>query len=200
MKTNNNSTVNVNSVANYAQAHTGARNMRDAAGTISQACKSLSGIGDVVINIGRTPSKEKIMIAVKDYFKSLDIPYGNGRVIYSQVNALYNPYLVNEKGEYMLCKNVTQRVKIGKQSYILYRQDPNDSTKMKAVQLYQPAAMRANGWTYTQVCEALSQNKFIDEVKAMVDASKAEFDTLKANGGLYVHDALTNEYVPYTEK
>lgn len=190
-------TVNVNTVANYQDAHAGAKGMREAAGTLSQACKTLSGIGDQLIPMGRTPSKEKKMILVKDYFKGLDIPYGNGRIICSQVIARYQSYLVGPKGEYMLCKYVTQRVKINKQSYILYRVDPNDSTKYKAVQLYQPAPVRETAWTYLQVCEALSQNKFLDEVKTMVDESKAEFENLKANGGLYVHDALTNEYVPY---
>ena len=200
METKKNLTVNVNEVANYAQAHAGARSMRQVTGTISQAAKSLGGVPDEIISIGRTPSKEKIQISVIDYFKSLGIPYGNGRVIFAQIKALYKPYLLGEKGEFMLCKNVIQRVKINKQNYVLYRVDPNDSTKFKAVSVYQPAIVRETGWTGPMICEALSQNKFLDEVMTMVDASKAEFQTLKANGELYVHDALTNEYVPYTEK
>ncbi len=198
MKTNNNSTVNVNEVANYAQAHTGARSMRAVTSTISQAAKSLGGIGDEVITIGRTDSKEKIVTTVVNFFGSLDIPYGNGRVIFASIRAKWNPYLVGEKGEFMICKNVIQRVKINKQSYVLYRM--TEKGDYKAVSLYQPAIVRETAWTPYLICEGLAQSKFIDEVKTTVDASKAEFENLKANGGLYVHDALTNEYVPYTGK
>lgn len=190
--------VNVNEVANYAQAHTGARSMRQVTGTISQAAKSLGGIPDEVITIGRTDSKEKIVTTVSNFFASLDIPYGNGRVIFGSIRAKYNPYLVGEKGEFMICKNVIQRVKIGKQSYVLYRL--NEKGEYKAVSIYQPAIVRETGWTPYLICEGLAQSKFIDEVKTLVDASKADFDTLKANGGLYVHDSLTDEYVAYTGK
>ncbi len=181
-------------LANYSQAHTGARSMRTVTGTISQSCKALGGIGSETITIGRTEAKEKIVTTVENFFKSLGIPYGNGRIIFGSIRASWNPYLVGEKGEFMICKNVIQRVKIGKQSYVLYRM--TEDGKFKAVSVYQPAIVRETAWTPYLICEGLAQSTFIDETKEACDKSKAEFDELQANGGLYVLDALTNEYIP----
>lgn len=195
MKTNNNSTVNVNTVANYAQAHTGARNMRQVTGTISQAAKALGGIGSELITIGKGDNKEKITIKVEDFFKSMDLAYGGGRVVFTSIKKAYAPELVDKDGNFMLYKNVIQRVKIGKQSYVLYRQD--EKGEMKAVSIYQPAVVRSSGWTPTLICEGIAQSKFIGEVKAIGEKSQSDFDELKANGMLYVHDSLTDEYVAY---
>ncbi len=198
MKTNNNSTVNVNTVANYAQAHNGARSMRQVTGTISQAAKVLGGCGGETITIGKNDKKEKITITVEDFFKSLNLPYGGGRVVFASIKKAWSDYLTDKEGNFMICKNVIQRAKIGKQSYVLYRKD--EKGEMKAVSIYQPAVVRSTGWTGCLICEGVAQSKFIDEVKAICEESQAEFDNLKATGGLYVPDSLTDEYVPYKEK
>jgi len=198
MKTNNNSTVNVNTVANYAQAHTGARSMRNVTGTISQAAKALGGIGDELITIGKGDNKEKITIKVADFFASMDLSYGGGRVVFASIKKAYAAELVDKDGNFMLYKNVIQRVKIGKQNYVLYTL--NDKGEYKAASIYQPAVVRSTGWTPTLICEGIAQSKFIDEVRTIGEKSQADFDALKAAGALYVHDSLTDEYVPYTGK
>lgn len=199
MKTKNNySEVNVNMVANYAQAHTGAGSMRKVTGTLNQARKSLGGIGNEAIVIGRNEKKEKIYTTVAKFMESVEIPYGNGQVLLASIKKAWNHYLCDKEGNLMLCKKVIQRAKIGKQSYVLYRQD--EDGEYKAVSIYQPAAVRDTGWTPYLICEGLAQSKFIDEVKATCEKSQADFDELKDNGGLYVHDSLTGEYVPYQEK
>lgn len=181
-------------LANYSQAHTGARSMRTVTGTISQSCKALGGIGSETIVIGRTEAKEKIVTTVESFFKSLGIPYGNGRVIFSAVRAKWNAYLIGEKGEFMICKNVVQRTKIGKQSYVLYRKD--EDGKMKAVSVYQPAPVRETSWTPYLICEGLAQSAFVGEVMTASATSQAEFERMRNAGELYVFDSLTEEYVP----
>lgn len=198
MKTNSNSTVNVNMVANYAQAHTGARSMRTVTGTLNQARKSLGGIGNEVIVIGRNEKKEKIYTTVAKFMESVGIPYGRGQVQLASIKAKWNGFLKDEEGRLMTCKKVIQRVKIGKQNYILYRQDENGA--FKTVSIYKPAAVRDTSWTPYIICEGLAESAFIEEVKATCEKSQSEFDELKANGGLYVHDSLTNEYIPFVEK
>lgn len=198
MANNAKNQVNVNSVANYAQAHAGARSMRQVTGTISQAAKVLGGCGSELITIGKNENKEKITISVENFFKSLELPYGGGRVVFGSIKKAWNPALIDKDGNFMLCKNVIQRAKINKQSYVLYAQ--NEKGEFKAVSIYQPAVVRSTGWTGTLICEGVAQSKFYDEVKATCEKSQADFDELKAQGLLFVHDALTNEYVPYLEK
>ena len=192
--TNKKQTIVSETVTTYGQAHTGARSMRSVTGTISQASKALGGIGSETITIGRTENKEKIVTTVENFFASLDIPYGGGRVIFGSIRTKWNPYLINEEGGFMLCKSVVQRTKIGKQSYVLYRKDADG--KYKAVSVYQPTAVRETGWTPYLICEGLAQSKFIEETKAQVEASKAEFERMSSAGELYVHDELTGDYVP----
>ncbi len=186
--------VNVNSVSNYSEAHAFSMAIRKKTGTISQQSKALAGIGEEMIEVtmGKGAERRKVSIKVVDFFGSIGAPYGDGRTIFRTVNSRWADYLRDAEGTFMVCKNVVQRTKIGKQNYILYRLVDG---KYKAATIYQPAVVRESSWTTTLICEGLSQSHFIDEVKAEVEKSMAEFEQLKATDALYVHDALTDSYV-----
>lgn len=194
MSTNKNNAVNVNNfVNNYAQAHTGARSIKVAAGSINQARKALGGIGNEAIVIGKNEKKEKVYSTVSKFMEAVGIPYGNGQVSLASIKEAWADYLKDKDGNLLICRAVNQRVKIGKQNYILYRKD--EEGKFRAASIYQPAPVGDHSWDPYRICEGLAQSKFIDEVQATCEASKAEFEQLKADGALYVHDALTDEYV-----
>lgn len=200
MKTNSKiQTVNVNTVANYNEAHAFSIGMKKKTGTISQQAKALGGIGEETIEVtmGKGAERKKIAIKVAEFFASIGASYGGGRIIFGTIRARWDAYLRDKEGTFMVCKDVIQRVKVGKQNYILYREvvDSKGERKMKAATVYQPAVVRETSWTTTLICEGLSQSFFIDEVKAKVEESKAAFEQLKANDELYVHDALTDSYV-----
>ena len=200
MKTNSKSqTVNVNTVANYAEAHAFSMGIRKKTGTISQQSAALSGIPEETIEVtmGKGAERKKIAIKVVDFFPAIGCAYGDRRVIFRSVNSKRADYLRDSEGTFCVCKDVVQRIKIGKQNFILYRQitDSKGETKYKAATIYQPAAVREGSWTTTLICEGLSQSHFLDEVKAEVEKSMASYETLKANDELYVHDALTDTYV-----
>lgn len=200
MKTNSKiQTVNVNTVANYNEAHAISIGMRKKTGTISQQAKALGGIGEeeIEVTIGKGEERKKIRIKVVDFFAAINLPYGNGRVVFSSINARWDSYLRDKEGTFMVCKEVIQRIKVGKQNYILYRDvvDAKGEHKFKAATIYEPAVVRETSWTTTLICDGLSQSTFIDEVKAKVAESTAEFETLKATDQLYVHDSLTDSYV-----
>ena len=200
MKTNSKSqTVNVNTVANYAEAHAFSMGIRKKTGTISQQSAALSGIPEETIEVtmGKGAERKKIAIKVVDFFPAIGCAYGDRRVIFRSVNSKWADYLRDSEGTFCVCKDVVQRIKIGKQNFILYRQitDSKGETKYKAATIYQPAAVREGSWTTTLICEGLSQSHFLDEVKAEVEKSMASYETLKANDELYVHDALTDTYV-----
>ena len=191
--------VNVNnSVINYAQAHMGARSIKVKCGSMNQARKALGGIGNEPIVIGKNDKKEKIYTTVGAFMGVVGIPYSNGQVQLASIKAAWDAYLKDDKDNLLLCRNVNQRVKIGKQNYLLYRQDAEG--KYKPASIYMPAPVGDNSWDPYRICEGLAQSKFIDEVKATCEASKAEFDELKANGALFVHDALIDKYVPVDVK
>lgn len=199
MKTTKNNAVNVNNqVANYAQAHTGARSIKVATSTLNQARKALGGISTEAIVIGKNDKREKVYTTVGSFMESVGCPYSEGQVSLASIRDAWAPYLKNEEGSMLICKNVVQRVKVGKSTYVLYRKD--DKGAYKAVSIYMPAPVRDNGWDPYRICEGLAQSKFIDEVIATCEASKAEFDRLNAEGELFVHDALTDEYVPMKVK
>lgn len=199
MKTNKIQTVNVNTVANYAEAHAFSMGIRKKTGTISQQSAALSGIPEETIEVtmGKGAERKKIAIKVAEFFKAIGCAYGDRRVIFRSVNSKWADYLRDSEGTFCVCKEVVQRIKIGKQNFILYRQitDSKGETKYKAATIYQPAAVREGSWTTTLICEGLSQSHFLDEVKAEVEKSMAAYETLKANDELYVHDALTDCYV-----
>ena len=191
--------VNVNNaVTNYAQAHAGARSIKVTCGSMNQARKALGGIGSEAIVIGKNDKKEKVYTTVSTFMETMGIPYANGQVQLAAIKAAWASYLKDEKGNLLICRNVNQRVKIGKQNYVLYRKD--EEGKFKAASIYMPAPVGDNSWDPYRICEGLAQSKFIDEVKATCEASKAEFEQLKADGALYVHDALTDDYVPVKVK
>ena len=126
MKTNSKiQTVNVNTVANYAEAHAFSMGIRKVTGTISQQCGALSGIPEETIEItmGKGAERRKVSIKVVDFFGSIDAPYGDRRVIFRTVNSRWADYLRNAEGTFMVCKEVIQRIKVGKQNYVLYRKD-----------------------------------------------------------------------------
>ena len=199
MKTNNNSIVNVNNqVANYAQGHTAARSTKVATSSLNQAKKALGGIQNEPIVIGKDENKKKVYTTVGSFMETVGCPYSGGQVSLASIKQAWADYLKDENGSMLLCKNVVQRTKIGKQSYVLYRVD--EEGKYKAVSIYQPSPVRDNGWDPYRICEGLAQSKFIDEVRATCEASQKAFDELNANNGLFVHDALTGEYVPVTVK
>lgn len=200
MKTNSKiQTVNVNTVANYAEAHAFSMGIRKKTGTISQQSAALSGIPEETIEVtmGKGAERKKIAIKVADFFPAIGCAYGDRRVIFRSVNSKWADYLRDSEGTFCVCKEVVQRIKIGKQNFILYRvvTDSKGETKYKAATIYQPAAVREGSWTTTLICEGLSQSHFLDEVKAEVEKSMANYETLKANDELYVHDALTDTYV-----
>lgn len=200
MKTNSKiQTVNVNTVANYKEAHAFSVGMKKKTGTISQQAKALGGIGDETIEItmGKGAERKKLSIKVVDFFAAINAPYGSGRIVFGTINARWDAYLRDKEGTFMVCKEVMQRIKIGKQNYILYHEveDSKGVRKMKAVTIYEPAPVRETSWTTTLICDGLSQSAFIDEVKADVEESRAAFEAMKANDELYVHDALTDTYV-----
>ena len=198
-KNSNQVNVNVNNlVANYQQAHTSARSIKVAASTLNQARKALGGIANEAIVIGRNDKKEKIYTKVSTFMETVGCPYKGGQVPLSSIKNAWADYLKDKDGNLMVCKNVVQRTKIGKMSYTLYCKGEDD--KFKAVTIYQPAPVRDNGWDPYKICEGLAQSKFIDEVSETCEKSKKDFDELNANGGLYVHDTITNEYVPVTVK
>lgn len=200
MKTNSKiQTVNVNTVANYAEAHAFSMGIRKKTGTISQQSAALSGIGEETIEVtmGKGAERKKVAIKIVDFFASINASYGDRRVIFRTVNSRWADYLRDKEGTFCVCKEVPQRIKVCKQNYILYREvtDSKGETKFKAATIYQPAAVRESSWTTTLICDGLSQSFFIDDVKADVEKSKAAFETMKANDELYVHDALTDTYV-----
>ncbi len=200
MKTNSKiQTVNVNTVANYAEAHAFSMGIRKKTGTISQQSAALSGIGEETIEVtmGKGAERKKVAIKVVDFFASINASYGDRRVIFRTVNSRWADYLRDKEGTFCVCKEVPQRIKVGKQNYILYREvtDSKGETKFKAATIYQPAPVRESSWTTTLICDGLSQSFFIDEVKAEVEKSMAAFEAMKTNDELYVHDALTDTYV-----
>lgn len=199
MKTNNNSVVNVNNiVANYQQAHTGARSIKVATSTLNQARKALGGIAQEPIAIDRDENKKKVYTTVGSFMETVGCPYAGGQVTLASIKQAWADYLKDKDGAMLLCKNVVQRTKVGKTSYVLYRKD--EDGKFKAVSIYQPAPVRDNGWDPYRIVEGLAQSHFIEETIAKCEASKAEFEKLNAEGGLYVHDELTEEYVTVTIK
>ncbi|MBR3398573.1 MAG: hypothetical protein IKH08_02210 [Prevotella sp.] len=191
--------VNVNTVANYNEAHAFSIGMKKKTGTISQQAKALGGIGEesIEVTMGKGAERKKVAIKVVDFFASINAPYGGGRIVFGTINARWDAYLRDKEGTFMVCKDVIQRIKIGKQNYILYREvvDSKGERKMKAATIYQPAPVRETSWTTTLICDGLSQSAFIDEVKVRVEESKAAFEAMKTNDELYVHDALTDTYV-----
>lgn len=200
MKTNSKiQTVNVNTVANYAEAQAFSIGMKKKTGTISQQSAALSGIGEEIIEVpmGKGAERKKVAIKVVDFFASINASYGDRRVIFRTVNSRWADYLRDKDGTFMVCKDVPQRTKIGKQNYILYRQyvDSKGEVKYKAATIYQPAPVRESSWTTTLICLGLSQSFFVEDRKAAVEESTAAFEALKANDELYVHDALTDTYV-----
>ena len=199
MKTNNNSTVNVNNqVANYAQAHTGARSIKVATSTLNQARKALGGIAKEPIVIGKDENKKKVYSTTGAFMETVGCPYKGGQVTLASIKQAWADYLKDKDGNMLLCKNVVQRTKVGKQSYVLYRKE--EDGKFKSVSIYQPAPVRENGWDPYRICEGLAQSKFIEETIAMCEKSKSAFEELNAIGGLFVHDELTGEYVAVTVK
>lgn len=200
MKTNSKiQTVNVNTVKNYAEAKAFSIGMKKKTGTISQQSAALSGIGEETIEVtmGKGAERKKVAIKVVDFFASINASYGDRRVIFRTVNSRWADYLRDKEGTFCVCKEVPQRIKVGKQNYILYREvtDSKGETKFKAATIYQPAPVREGSWTTTLICDGLSQSFFIDEVKAEVEKSMAAFEAMKTNDELYVHDALTDTYV-----
>lgn len=200
MKTNSKiQTVNVNTVANYAEAHAFSMGIRKKTGTLSQQCAALSGIGEETIEVtmGKGADRKKVSIKVVDFFKAIGAAYGDRRVIFRTVNSKWADYLRDKEGTFCVCKEVPQRIKIGKQNFYLYREvtDSKGETKYKVATIYQPAPVRESSWNTTLICDGLSQSHFVEEVKAEVEKSMAAYETLKANDELYVHDALTDTYV-----
>ena len=194
MSKKNETIVNVNNqVANYDQAHTAARSTKVATSTMNQARKSFGGIQNEPITIGRDESKKKVYSTVGSFMETVGCPYVRGQVSLSAIKGAWADFLKDKDGHLLVCKNVVQRTKIGKQSYVLYRK--GEDGKMKAASVYEPAPVRDNGWDPYRICEGLAQSKFIEETKASCEKSKKEFETLQANGELYVHDELTGEYV-----
>ena len=195
MSKKNESIVNVNNqVANYAQGHTAARSTKVATSSLNQAKKALGGIQNEPIVIGKDENKKKVYSTVGSFLQTCGCPYVNGQVPLSGIKSAWADFLKDKEGSLLICKNVVQRTKIGKQTYMLYRKD--EEGKYKAVSIYQPSPVRDNGWDPYRICEGLAQSKFIDETIAACEASKLEFETLRENGGLYVHDSLTGEYLP----
>ena len=194
MSKKNETIVNVNNqVANYAQAHTGARSIKVATSTLNQARKALGGIQNEPIAFGRDENRKKVYTTVGSFMEVCGCPYVSGQVTLSAIRAAWAPYLMNSEGAMLVCKNVVQRTKVGKQTYVLYRRD--EEGKYKAASIYQPAPVRENGWDPYRICEGLAQSKFIEETIAACEASKAEFERLRTAGELYVYDALTDNYV-----
>lgn len=195
----NNQTVNVNNiVANIEQGMTAARSTKVAASTINQARKALAGIQNEAIVIGKNDEKKKIYSTVGSLMETVGCPYTGGQITLAAIKAAVADYLRDKDGNMQVCKNVVQRTKIGKQSYVLYREDENGD--YKTVSIYQPAPVRDNAWDPYKICVMLVQSHWLDETIAKCEASQAEFDELKKNGGLFVKDELTNSYVPVTVK
>ena len=198
MKKNNEIVNVINVVTNYKQAHAGARSIKFVASTLNQARKALGGIADEPIAIGKNAKGEKVYTTVGSFMETVGCPYTKGQVTLAAIKKAWAPYLKDKEGSLLMCKNVNKRVKIGKTTFLLYRKDENGD--YKTVSVYQPAPVRDNGWDPYRICDGLAQSKFIDETKADCEASMAEYEALKANHGLYVHDPLTDKYVPVNVK
>lgn len=194
MTKKNETIVNVNNqVANLEQGMTASRSTKNATSTLNQARKSLGGIQNEPITIGRDEQKKKVYSTVGSFMETMGCPYVNGQVTLAAIKAAVHDYLCGKEGELQVCKNVVQRTKVGKQSYVLYRK--NEKGEFKAVTIYQPAPVREQGWSPYLICVLLAQSHFIEETIAACDASKAEFERLRDAGELYVHDELTDSYV-----
>lgn len=195
MATKNETIVNVNNqVANLEQGMTASRSTKNATSTLNQSRKALGGIQNEPITIGRDEQKKKVYSTVGSFLGEMGCPYVNGQVSLAAIKAAVADYLRDKEGALQICKNVMQRTKIGKQTYLLYRKTENG--EFKAVSVYQPAPVRDNGWSPYLICVMLAQSHFIGETKAACEASKAEFERLRDAGELYVHDDLTGNYVP----
>ena len=191
--------VNVNNiVANLEQGLIGARSTKQATSTLNQSRKALGGIQNEAIVIGKNDEKKKIYSTVGSLMATVGCPYSGGQVSLASIKAAVPDYLKDNEGRLSICKNVVQRVKVGKQTYALYRKDENG--EFKSVSIYQPAPVRDNSWSPYLICVMLVQGHFLEETIARVDKSKADYEALKSAGNLYVHDNLTNEYVPVTVK
>ena len=186
-----------NQVVNYQQAHAGARSIKVAAGTLNQARKSLGGIADEPIAIGRDSKRNKVYTTVGSFMASVGCPYEKGQVALSAIKSAWADYLKDSEGRMLLCRNVNQRIKIGKQNYLLYHADENG--KMKPVSVYQPTPVRDNGWDPYRICEGLAQSKFIDETIVACTLSMGEFERMRQSHELFVLDSLTGDYIPVKE-
>ena len=195
----NQQAVNVNNVvANFEQGMTAARSTKQATGSINQARKGLGGIQSEAIVIGKNAEGKKIYSTVGSLLSTVGCPYSGGQVSLAAIKKACADYLKDSEGAMRICRNVVQRVKVGKTSYTLYRKDENG--KFKSVTIYQPAKVNDHRWDSYKIVVMLVQSHWLDDTIAMCEKSKAEFENLKATNGLYVHDELTDEYVPYTVK
>ena len=195
----NNQAVNVNNVvATIEQGMIAARNTKIATGSINQARKGLGGIQDEAICIGKNDKGEKIYTTIGKFLATVGCPYVGGQVSLVSIRKACADYLKDSEGAMQICRNVVQRTKVGKTSYVLYRQDENG--KFRPVSIYQPAKVNDHGWDSYKIVVMLVQSHWLDKTIEKCDQSKADYEALKANGGLYVHDELTDEYVPVTIK
>lgn len=185
---------NQTQIVNYQQAHAGARSIKMAASTLNQARKALSGIENESIVIGRNTDKEKLYTTIGSFMSAVGCPYVKGQVSLKSILDTWAPFLKDDKGNPMLCRNVTKRVRVGKSTYPLYHED--DKGHMKLVQVYEPAPVSETGWDPYKICEGLAQSKFLDETVAMYTESLADYERMKKNHDFYVKDALTGGYLP----
>ena len=124
MSKKNETIVNVNNqVTNLEQGMTGARSTKNVTSTLNQSRKSLSGIQNEPITIGRDAEKKRVYSTVGALMETCGCPYVNGQVPLSSIKAAVADYLRGKEGELQICKNVVQRAKVGKQNYVLYRKD-----------------------------------------------------------------------------
>ena len=91
MKTNSKiQTVNVNTVANYNEAHAISIGMRKKTGTISQQAKALGGIGEEYIEVTIGKGEERKKIRIKEFIFLVELPVLDGRKILEDIAPVHS--------------------------------------------------------------------------------------------------------------
>lgn len=193
MATKNYSSVSVNTVNNLSAATTGARGMQKLAQTLNQARKSIGGISNELVGVGKDDNGNKMFITVSNFMASVGCPLSaGGQVLLADIKKACADFLKDDEGRMMVCTGIPVRTKIGKKSYRVYVKKDGD---FKALSVYGPAPVKDNSWNARKIVEMLAQSKFGEETRAKIEESRAE---AKGYGEYFVEDELTGEYVPVT--
>lgn len=194
MKTNVKKSVElVNSVNNYFEAQSASKASRALTGRLDNARRALSGLAKEVITF-KDADKKAHSMTMASFMAQVGCPYANGHITLRAIMEVWAKK-DSETGHLQICKNVVQKVKIGKTNYSLYKQ--NEDGTYETVKLFVPVTVRPTGWNPTLIVQGLAQSHFEEEIDCMIAKSREDYNAIEK---FYVKDELTGAFVEVARK